>query len=41
MFGDWSCMDHFTTNNATIHILVYVCEQMWTLKQYYDSIKSF
>jgi len=31
-------VDHFVTDDAAIHILVHVCEQMWTLKQYYDSI---
>jgi len=34
----WNCMDHCITDDATIHILVHVCGQMWTLQQYYDSI---
>jgi len=32
----WHCMDHCVTDDATIHILVHVCEQIWTLEQYYD-----
>jgi len=37
----WPCMDHFVTYDATIHILVHVCGQMWTLKQYHDNINIF
>jgi len=33
LLNEWHCMDHCVIDDATIHILVHVCGQIWTLKQ--------